>query len=450
MYFFGDLIVFNLSLAVAFQAVHDTGILEAIVRHPNVWAYTNLLWGFSLLVVKPYRFYRKTNRYMAEFKKAQGIALYGLIIGALRGYGLVQVISLSFVAFHLSFLGIVSMTWRSMFLYGLKVYRKAGYNLRHVVILGHSHSNESIEQFVKQHPELGYRIIGYFDDTITDQPGWLGRQSDLDTYVAKNEIHEVYCNVNYKNEANLNDLVRVCDRYMIRFRVLPESSLFKNRDLRLEFYNDTPVLNFRPLPLDESVNRIAKRAFDIVFSLAVIVGLLSWLLPILGIIIKLDSRGPVIFRQRRTGINNKTFTCFKLRSMTVQENGGAVKQVTKGDARITKVGAFLRASSLDELPQFFNVLLGNMSIVGPRPHPESFSGIYTPQVESYMVRHYGLPGITGLSQVKGYRGETDEDYKMRGRVKLDIFYLEKWSIWLDVRIIWRTVTNAVKGEENAY
>jgi len=210
-----------------------------------------------------------------------------------------------------------------------------------------------------------------------------------------------------------------------------------------------PIILGRTIPLDEFFHKIIKRLFDITFSILIIVGVLSWLIPVMAIIIKLDSRGPVFFVQKRNGLNNKEFKCFKFRSMEVNELAD-IEQVSKNDNRITKVGKFIRKTSIDELPQFLNVLLGDMSVVGPRPHMVSHTNMYAERIDKFMVRHFIKPGITGLAQTKGFRGEVESDNDIINRVRYDIFYMKKWSILLDLKIIFSTVYNTLKGDQKAY
>src|SRR5690606_3857431 len=194
-----------------------------------------------------------------------------------------------------------------------------------------------------------------------------------------------------------------------------------------------PVINVAAIPLDERRNQVVKRAFDIVFSSLVILFFLSWMTPIIALLIKLNSRGPVFFKQKRAGKGNKPFDCFKFRTMIVHDS--EFQQATKEDPRITLIGKFLRKTSLDEFPQFINVLKGDMSIIGPRPHPLKLNEQYYPRIEKFMARQYIKPGITGLAQAKGFRGETKDDLSMKSRVKLDRFYIENWSFILDLKII---------------
>lgn len=211
----------------------------------------------------------------------------------------------------------------------------------------------------------------------------------------------------------------------------------------------TTVVKRKRPPLQKVGNRIVKRLFDIIFSLAVILLVFPWLFPIIAILIRRESRGPIFFIQKRSGVKGRAFRCMKFRSMTVN-NDSDTKQATKNDSRITKIGSFLRKSNLDELPQFFNVLMGHMSIVGPRPHMLKHTEDYSMQIDNFMERHEVKPGITGWAQVNGWRGPTDLIYKMEKRVEYDIQYIENWSLWLDVKILIMTAFNMTVGEENAF
>ena len=207
--------------------------------------------------------------------------------------------------------------------------------------------------------------------------------------------------------------------------------------------------NVRSYPLDNYWNKLLKRTFDIVLSATILLGILSWLIPVLAIFIKLTSKGPLFFVQPRTGYNNKTFLCWKLRSMHVNVNANT-QQAVRSDSRITWIGKFIRKFSLDELPQFYNVLTGDMSIIGPRPHMLRHTEEYSKEVSTYLQRHAIKPGITGLSQVMGYRGEIANKQALNNRVRIDIFYLKKWNMMLDLLIIFRTAKLLVFGDKNAY
>jgi putative colanic acid biosynthesis UDP-glucose lipid carrier transferase len=243
--------------------------------------------------------------------------------------------------------------------------------------------------------------------------------------------------------------MQAADQNCIRFKIAPNLDLFFKKQMHIDFLKEIPVISLRNEPLEDLGNRIKKRIFDIVVSSLVLVFILSWLIPIISLLIWLDSKGPVFFVQPRSGKDNKVFPCLKFRTMKVN-NHAHTTQATKGDARVTKIGAFLRRTSLDEFPQFLNVLQGNMSIVGPRPHMVKHTDEYSALVGQYMVRQFLKPGITGWAQVNGFRGETRTIGQMQKRVEHDIWYMENWSLILDFRIIVMTIVNMIKGEENVY
>ena len=232
-------------------------------------------------------------------------------------------------------------------------------------------------------------------------------------------------------------------------KFVPDFRMFVNRNIHVDIVESIPILSFRSEPLEDIVASSKKRLFDVLFSLFIIIFLLSWLLPILAILIKLNSRGPVFFVQLRSGKDNKEFRCFKFRTLTVNADSDS-KQVTRDDTRFTKFGKFLRKTSLDELPQFFNVFLGDMSVVGPRPHMLKHTEDYSRLLDEYMIRHFVKPGVTGWAQVNGFRGEIKEEEQLRKRIEHDIWYLENWSLWLDVRIIFLTFYVTFKGDKNAF
>ena len=243
--------------------------------------------------------------------------------------------------------------------------------------------------------------------------------------------------------------INFADNNLIALKFIPDNKNIFAKKLKFEYYDYIPVLSLRDIPLHSPINAFIKRSFDIVFSLVVILGLLSWLTPLLAIIITLESKGPVFFRQTRNGIDNREFYCYKFRSMAPNTYADHIS-ATKNDMRVTKVGKFIRRTSIDELPQFYNVLFGTMSVVGPRPHMVKHTNEYSDRINKYMVRHFVKPGITGLAQVRGYRGEIEKHADIQNRIKFDVFYIENWSLFLDLKIILQTVINAFKGEAKAY
>lgn len=295
--------------------------------------------------------------------------------------------------------------------------------------------------------DYGYRFMAFFSDKKSNA-NVRGRIEDVKPFVLENNVDEIYCSLNEISNEQLKDLVDFADENNRTLKFIPDTKEIFSKNLKIDYYEMFPVLSLRKTMLHDPVTKAFKRGFDIAFSMLVIVLLLSWLTPILAILIKLESRGPVFFKQGRPGIDEKEFFCYKFRSMRI--NKTTEQEASKNDPRVTRIGRILRKTSLDEMPQFLNVLIGDMSVVGPRPHLWSQNKAYGTRIKKYMVRHYVKPGITGLAQVRGYRGEIETDEDMVNRIKFDVFYIENWSILLDLKIIVQTVINIFKGEEKAY
>ena len=318
-------------------------------------------------------------------------------------------------------------------------------NIRNVIILGNGKDVEELKLFFTTNPNYGYNLMNVFSLKIN-------KKDELKAcyeFVTKNNIDEIYGSLNTLNSTDLDGLIHFADNNLKTIKLLPDSKNRMLRNLAVEYYGYLPIISLRTIPLDKEINTRLKHFFDVVFSLFVILTVLSWLTPILGLLIKLESRGPIFFKQRRNGLNYKEFYCYKFRSMRLNSEAD-LEQVQKNDPRVTKFGKILRKFSLDELPQFFNVVLGDMSVVGPRPHMVSHTEMYAKSVDKFMVRHFIKPGITGLAQINGCRGEVENEKDIVNRVKFDIFYIENWSILLDLRIIYKTVINVISGEEKAY
>lgn len=329
--------------------------------------------------------------------------------------------------------------------YLLQKYRTSlGGNYRTTVIFGLNKKTIALNKFFNKNPEYGYSHKKTFNFRNKEYT-----LKDCFQYVLDENIDEIYCSISELTNAQIADTVDFADNNLKILKFIPDSKEIYAKKLQYEYYDYIPVLTLRNIPLEDSVNTFIKRVFDIVFSSFMIVFVLSWLTPIIAILIKLESEGPVFFKQSRNGFNYKEFDCYKFRSM-MPNSDAHLYQATRGDERVTKVGKFIRKTSIDELPQFFNVLFGDMSVVGPRPHMVSHTTMYAKKIDKFMVRHFVKPGITGLAQTSGFRGEVETDKDIIGRVKFDIFYIENWSLLLDMKIIFQTFINAVKGDDKAY
>jgi putative colanic acid biosynthesis UDP-glucose lipid carrier transferase len=328
--------------------------------------------------------------------------------------------------------------------YLLKRYRKKlGGNYRRTVIFGRNKRTNSLQEFFKNNPEYGYQCKAIFHLTEDNE------LEDCFEFIINEEIDEIYCSVSSLKNSEIERLIDFADNNLKVLKFLPDNKEIYTRRLKMEYYGYLPILSLRDIPIEDPLNQFVKRMFDIILSIVIIVGVLSWLTPILAIFIVLESKGPVFFRQKRNGLDYQEFYCYKFRSMRLNPEAN-LHQVKRGDIRITRVGRFMRKTSIDELPQFINVLLGDMSVVGPRPHMVSHTHMYAERIDKFMVRHFVKPGITGLAQTSGFRGEVESDYDIINRVKFDIFYIENWSVLLDLKIIFQTIFNALKGEDKAY
>ena len=333
----------------------------------------------------------------------------------------------------------------------LKYYRRKGYNFRRVVIVGAGRTGIMLYNALKSDEGYGYRFLGFFDDNEKLKrsiPSYLGTVSEVEKFVLENDVDELYCALPGSQDEKILRLMKFSEQNMVRFYIVPEINRYVFKRMHYQMLGGVPVLSIREESLEHPILRLLKRFFDLLFSSVMLVLFPLWLLPI-SLAVKVSSPGPVFFKQKRTGFKGKEFTCYKFRTMKVNKESDSV-QATKGDSRVTKLGRFLRRTSLDELPQFINVFLGDMSVVGPRPHMIKHTEDYSKMIDRYMVRHMVKPGLTGWAQVNGYRGETKELWQMEKRVEYDVWYIENWNFWLDIKIIFLTVFNAIKGEKNAF
>lgn len=336
----------------------------------------------------------------------------------------------------------------------MRYQRSRGTDRMDVVFVGAGINLRALYESMARSLSTGYHIHGYFEDQpsrhLGDKLPCLGTIASTIAYLETHKTDLLFCNLPSSRAEEITELISYCENHLIHFYSVPNVKNYVNRAMTVEYIDNTPVLSLRPEPLRSIKNRLIKRTFDLVFSLSVLLLLFWWIAIIVAIITKITMPGPVFFIQKRTGFGGKEFRCIKFRSMKVNADADRV-QSTKDDPRKTKWGNFMRKANIDELPQFINVLLGQMSVVGPRPHMVYHTEEYAAIIDRYMVRHFAKPGITGWAQVTGSRGETPELWMMEERVKKDIYYIENWSIMLDIRIIYMTIVNALGAEiGNAY
>lgn len=412
------------------------------------------LIGCWLIVIPILRIY--DTEVMEKFERSlsrhlQAIILHALLVSLTTL--LVRDFAVNRILFVLGYalFAVSDFLFRLGILYLIKRERESGRNTYKVIVLGANSMGKKIFEVLRDYRGYGYQPIGIFDDKPSENGIVVSGSLEQAKQIAISEkVDQIFCALPLREKEQITTLLRFAEDNLIRFKLVPDFSSFHNRNIRVDFYGYYPVISLQQEPLENIFNRILKRAFDFFFSLLVILTILWWLVPLVALLIKLDSKGPVFYIQNRSGRNYQTFRCFKFRTMTVTEADAEYQQARREDPRITRVGRYLRKYNIDELPQFFNVLLGDMSVVGPRPHPIKLNEMYRPMMERYMTRHLAKPGITGLAQVRGFRGETANMEDMQRRVEADVFYIENWNFFLDIKIILLTVLNMVRGEKNAY
>ena len=450
IHFLGDLILINFSFLLSYFYKFDSLIEDD--RYLFLLLIFNFIWMFTAFMLDLYAIkrLRRVDRILFNLIRACIINVFAL---AAILFSLNDDSPFSREHLYYTYIGvfILVLLWRYISIKLIFLYRRYGYNYDRVLIVGGGDVAKGLHDYFFSDDILGIKLLGIFSDKkpIFKTDISIDSIDRIKDFSIENEIDEIYYTLPLTNTDDIQDLVDFADQHLIRFKVIPDFRGFPLRRVNIDFFDNVPVLSFRKEPLKDSISRFLKRLFDVVFSLIVSVFILSWMYPIIGVLIKLSSKGPILFKQKRSGLDNKEFWCYKFRSMS-QNVDADNKQATKGDVRITTIGRFLRKSSLDEFPQFINVLKGDMSIVGPRPHMLKHTEQYSELIKKYMVRQLVKPGITGAAQIRGYRGETREIKEMEGRVKWDVWYIENWTFFLDINIIFRTVLNFIKGDEKAY
>jgi len=458
-YLFVDLISLSISFLLAILITKNR-----LINMPEITAGIEPVEIILLIIfLMVWLIYSNITGLYDSFKIVDSFNKFNLLIKSI----FIQVIVLTFFLFFLKsillsrfFLSIYTLLFFVLLNLNriiLKFYKTLIGNkrdfIRKIIIVGENEITKEFCEMVKKNPASGYKII----DTIE-----LSRKSvktnnhilKLKEYLEGKEIDEVIFSIEQKEYDLYDELIAVSENYPVRIKIIPEYSKLMSKKFTMSTFGNIPIISIKDDLLDNVLWRFIKRSFDLFLSILSFIFIFIWLYPIIAILIKLTSKGPVFFKQERWGRKNKKIIVYKFRTM--KSNGsdtdskGRYKQAKKNDSRITGIGAFLRKSNLDELPQLINVIIGNMSIVGPRPHPTPLNIESKAIVKKYLKRHLVKPGITGWAQVNGLRGETDKEGLMQKRVNYDIWYIENWSFWLDCKIIILTFWNMIKGDKNAY
>ncbi len=413
------------------------------------FGYTIAAWALLSMVTQYYFFprYITLNELLSNF--FTHILIFDLAV--LAGMELFKIsIPNITILFYLGLLNFILLAKIILHFILLKRYRARGFNFRRYVIFGYNDELEDFKDLLDKRRDYGYRFVGFFANSKGVNGRIKGDFNEGLKYLAdkNNDVDVIFASLRHDDE-QLMKLVFLAEEHFLELKFIPDNREFFKNKLILEYIETYPVLTLAKSPLDKPVNAFIKRSFDIIFSLLIIVFILSWLTPILGLLIKIESKGPIFFKQKRNGEFYKPFYLYKFRSMRLNPEAD-LKQVSKNDNRVTRLGRFIRKTSIDELPQFFNVLAGDMSVVGPRPHMIKENEKFLQQVSKFLFRHQVKPGITGLAQVKGFRGEVITKEDIEGRVKWDIYYIKNWSFLLDIKIIIMTLLKVLKGDKKAY
>ena len=447
-----DLITLNL-LYLLCQIIFTNRIgFKLMDEYIIYWLISNAFWLILSFFLRTYA--DKTTISFETFTKRtiQVYLLWIIFIMFYLFFSRELKISRLFIITTIGSFGLGLLINRFIYLGIHKYFSNSDFFTKRVIILGY---NETAKKLAKYFEEDGVntQLIGYIEneENIRELSNYpvLADVSETMQIAKKWNVQEIFSTITPEQNKEIYSLMHQSEKECIRFKIVPNLSIFITREVHIEYFGELPILSLRSDPLDDVGNRIKKRSLDIVVSLFTIIFILSWLMPLIGLLIFIESGFPIFFKQLRTGKNKKSFYCWKFRSMKSNKEAD-LKQATNNDNRITKVGRFLRKSSLDEFPQFINVFKGEMSLVGPRPHMIKHTSDYSKVVDDYMIRQFIKPGITGWAQINGYRGEITNPEQIQMRVNKDLWYLENWTLWLDIQILFLTIYHIFRGDKNAY
>ncbi len=447
-----DLILLNLAylaavvIAQSLDILLERTIMFVLLLLSNiVWFFNASLSGlYSDFFTRPFA-YQFTNILKSVFVQALLAVTFIFLVKE-------DLFTRNFIVLYTAFLILLISIRTILFRKTLKSLRKKGKNIRSLLIIGSGDVAENFKKMIEKNPDLGYKFYGFLYGKSPQNKGEvIGSLNNLDTILSKKQVDEVVIALPEGSETKLDELIRICNIHAVRVHIIPDYFRFLGNRFQASTMGNFPIITAREEPLNEANRRFIKRLFDVIFSLFVLIFLLSWLYPIVAFLIKLNSPGPVLFIQERFGVKNKKFRCYKFRTLRLSENSSEkFKPLTEDDPRITSIGRFLRRTNIDELMQFVNVLKGDMSVVGPRPHAITFDIEYEKIFEEIKMRYNVKPGITGWAQIHGLRGDVpdkeENKKRLRKRMEYDLWYIENWSFKLDIQIIFMTVWQMISGE----
>lgn len=447
-----DVIMLNAILLSLLYLLGENTVVHEVIFLNSHLIYLNLFWIMLASFLGQYNSKIILRFEMLIKRTVQVFVVWMLFdLGYLLSVKHIYSNSLSIFIFYFCFL--TGLFLNRFIFFGLKGYIRYQKMLGNkILILGYNETAKKIACYFEEEG-VNTQLMGFIENQhnvkeLTHYPVLCGIKKTIQ-YAEKYGADEIISTITPEQNHYVYSLIQNAEDRCIRFKIVPDLSYFIRQPVVIDNIRDMPVLSLRTDPLEDLGNKMKKRVLDLSVSILVTVLLLSWMIPLLGLIIKIESKGPILFAQIRTGRNNKPFYCLKFRSMYINPDQD-IKSATKGDPRVSWIGGFLRKTSLDEFPQFLNVLVGDMSLVGPRPHMLQHTTEFSRLVDHYMIRQFLKPGITGWAQVNGYRGEIKDPIQIKRRVASDLWYMENWTIWLDMRILFLTFYKVMTGDKQAY
>ncbi len=450
---FLDLFILNISFFIAAVLAQSLSILLQRNYMFILMAVLNFIWYFFSNVIDFYDDYNIRNFSYQFIKIIRNVTVQ--VLASVLFIFLVKenLFTRNFIILYGILLTLLVSIRTQAVKYSITKIRGKGKNIRNLLIVGAGEIGKNFYESILKRNQFGFNLAGFLDDNIEKDNGLkiLGKIKELDETIKGKNIDEVVIALPLNAAGQLDNIIKICNKNAVRVHIIPDYFRFVSKKFQVSMIGNFPIITVRNEPLGEAHWRFVKRVFDVVFSFIAIVLILSWLTPLLFILNRLSSRGPVFFKQDRVGTKDEIFRCYKFRTMTAGNKSSNQYQPTVvGDERVTKIGRFLRKSNIDELPQFINIIKGQMSIVGPRPHPIAFNEKYKEMVDEIKLRSWVKPGLTGWAQIHGYRGDVIDYEKnkirTRKRIEFDLWYIENWSFWLDIQIILTTVWQMIKGE----
>lgn len=447
-----DLLSLNLIFFTCIYLFRRFGLIGGEQEYLNFAFTISFVWLSLVAITNMYQ--EKNILSFEEFTKGtlKTYVYFLLVISIYLFFFRMQVLSRFFLMALFGTLPVAFLINRFVYLYVYNNLKRGNYSATKVIVIGYNSLSKKLVKYLEE-DGINKEIIGFCEEyenvkELSNYPILSNIGGAMDVCM-QHGVNEIYSTIAPEHNLSIYKLIKTADENCIRFKIVPDLGIFMNQKMHIDFLKEIPVMMLRKEPLEDFDNRLKKRIFDLVISSCVLFFVLSWLIPLIAILIKLESKGPVFFTQPRTGKDKKTFLCLKFRSMRVNKSAN-FQQATFNDERITRIGRFLRKTSLDEFPQFLNVLNGQMSIVGPRPHMLKHTDEYARMIGSYMVRQFLKPGITGWAQINGFRGETKTLLQMQKRVEYDLWYMENWSTYLDLKIVFLTAYIMIRGDKHAF